>query len=430
VDDRSRRRGELRAALALAGLALLLRLPAPLFLGAEVADIKSYRLMADRAVSGENVYHRRVLFPYTPLTLPLPAASLLLARASGLPFHLTIKLWPVLADCALALLVWRAALRRGHGDGAAFRLGLAYAANPVAILVSAFHGNHTVLGVLCAFWAYERVAGSEAGTRSRYAGAGLLLGLGIAARTFPVLLAPVFAVLLPLGEGAGGLRRRAGFLALCGVPAGLASIPALIADAPAYLRELTSYSGFADQGWLAIRRGVGVVTGAGKRFPPDSAAWLQASKWVFFALYGGLLAVLLRLRRDADLASGCLLAWLLFLVAYAGVSTHYLMWIVPFGLLVAPLWTAAYSAAATLAMVGFYLTWFPGVLIGAHAPARLGPAPAADPVWSLYLVALVVSWLMGLAWLMRELARVGAVPPVIPNGGREQNGVSMESSGR
>ena len=51
-----------------------LRLPGPLLVGAEVADIKSYRQLAERALAGENIYHRRVLFPYTPLTLPLPAA--------------------------------------------------------------------------------------------------------------------------------------------------------------------------------------------------------------------------------------------------------------------------------------------------------------------------------------------------------------------
>jgi hypothetical protein len=139
---------------------------------------------------------------------------------------------------------------------------------------------------------------------------------------------------------------------------------------------------------------------------------------VFFALYGGLMAVLLRLRRESDVAAACLLAWLLFFVAYAGVSTHYLMWIVPFGLLVAPRWTATYSAASTLAMVGFYLTWFPGVLMGPYAPSRLGPAPAADPVWRFYLAALVVSWLVSLAWFMRELARVGSTTPA--NGPRAQ----------
>lgn len=407
MEPPSASRSRLRPALALAGLALLLRLPAPLLVGAEVADIKTYRLMAEKALAGENVYQRRVLFPYTPLTLPLPAASLLLARASGLPFHVTIKLWPILADCALAVLVWQAARRRGATERGAFRLGLVYAANPVAILTSAFHGNHTVLGVLCAFWAYERVAQGAESARAGYRAAGLLLGLGIAARSFPVLLAPVFAVLLALGDDIPGLRRRAELLLLAALPAALASIPALLADAPSYVRELTSYSGFADQGWLAIRRGVGVVTGAGKRFPPDTESWLLASKLIFFPLYGGLLALLARVRREADLAAGCLLAWLLFLVAYAGVSTHYLVWVVPFGLLVSPRWTAAYSAAATAAMVGFYLTWFPGVLEGPYAPSRLGPAAAADPVWRLYLAALVVSWLAGLAWLLRELARVG-----------------------
>src|SRR5262245_49823163 len=153
--------------------------------------------MAERALAGENIYQRRVLFPYTPLTLPLPAASLLLARASGLPFHLTIKLWPILADVGLALLVWRAACRR-FGEPRGRELGFAYAANPVAILTSAFHGNQTLLGVLLAFWAYERVAGGPEEAKRHWRGAALLLGLGIAARSFPVLLAPVFAILLPL----------------------------------------------------------------------------------------------------------------------------------------------------------------------------------------------------------------------------------------
>jgi hypothetical protein len=388
-------------------LSLALRLPGPLLLGAEVADIKSYRQMAERVLAGENIYHRRVLFPYTPLTLPLPAASMLLARGTGLPFHLTIKLWPILADAALALLVWRAARRRGLGERRALWLGLAYAANPVAILTSAFHGNQTVLGVLFAFWAYERVAGAPAEAATRYRGAGLLLGLGVAARSFPVLLAPVFALLLPLGSGTAGLQRRASFLAFVALPAAVASVPALVADPAAYLRELTTYSGFADQGWLALRRGLGVVTGTGKRFPPDTAAWLQAGKVLFLTLYALLLAALVRRQRH-DLAAGCLLAWLLFLVAYGGVSTHYLAWVIPFGLLASPLWTAGYTAAGTLSMVGFYLTWFPGVLMGPHAPERLGPAPAADPVWRFYLGALALSWLVNVAWLAREAKRLAS----------------------
>jgi hypothetical protein len=397
------------SALTIVGLALALRLPGPLLVGAEVADIKSYRQMAERALAGENIYHRRVLFPYTPLTLPLPAASLQLARATGLPFHVTIKLWPILADAGLAVLVWRAARRRGVGERSAARLGLAYAANPVAILTSAFHGNHTLLGVLAAFWAYERVAGAAGEDAQRWRGAALLLGLGIAARTFPVLLLPVFALRLPIGRGRQGLRRGALFVALVALPSAAASLPALLADHAAYLRELTTYSGFADQGWLAIRRALGVVTGTGKRFPPDTAAWLQASKLMFFALYAGLLALLAR-RRPFDLAAGCLLAWLAFLVVYGGVSTHYLVWVVPFGLLVSAGWAGLYTATATLSMVAFYLTWFPGVLLGSHAPSRLGPAPAAEPVWLFYLAALVVSWLAGAGWLVAEARRLISSP--------------------
>jgi hypothetical protein len=321
-----------------------------------------------------------------------------------LPFHLTIKLWPILADAGLALLVWRVGRRR-FGDRRGLWLGLAYAANPVAILTSAFHGNQTVLGVLFAFWAYERVASGPVEAAARWRGAALLLGLGIAARTFPVLLAPVFALLLPLGPGFDGVKRRTGFLALAALPSVAASLPPLAADAGAYVRELTTYSGFADQGWLALRRALGVVAGTGRRFPTDTAVWLQASKLLFFALYAALLAALARRPRH-DLAAGCLLAWLLFLTVYGGVSTHYLVWVVPFGLVAARRWTAAYSAAAALSMIAFYLTWFPGVLLGPYAPPRLGPAPAAEPVWPFYLAALAVSWLVNVAWLAREAKRL------------------------
>lgn len=394
---------DLRRAGALVALCLLTRLPGAIFLGAEVADIKSYRVMAEYALRGENVYHRKVLFPYSPLTLPIPAASLWLAERTGLPFHLAIKLWPIAADCGLALLVWLSGRRRGWDERAAWLGGLAYALSPVAILTSAFHGNHTLLGVLFAFWACFHVTGESGVAARRYRVAALLLGLGVAARSFPVLLAPVFAILLPLGEGGVGLKRRLLFLALVGLPTALASIPAIVLDAPAYVRELTTYSGFADQGWLAIRRAIGVVQGTGRRFPPDTEAWLRASKWIFFALYGALLAELVRGRRAVELTAGCLMAWLLFLTAYAGVSTHYLVWVVPFGLFVSRSWTHVYSAAATLSMVGFYLTWFPGILLGRYAPPRLGPAPAAAPEWRLYLAALVVLWVVSAAWLLRTL---------------------------
>ena len=381
------------AGLLLVGICLLFRLvPAAVF-GAEVADIHSYRAMAEIALAGDNIYHHPVLFPYTPLTLPLPAASLLLAQATGLPFDFTVKFWPIAADCGLALLVWGAARRQGWRPRAAWTAGLAYALNPVAILTSGFHGNQTTLGVLGAVGAYYCVAGGPAQARRGAAAAALLLGLGIAARSFPVLLLPVFVILLPLGEGRAGLGRRAGFVGLALLPSVLVSLPALVLDAPAYLRELLTYSGFSDQGWLAIRRAWGVVSGTGSPLPRDTAAWLAASKWIFAAGYAGLLILLAR-RPQTGLARGCLLAWLLFLVAYGGVSSHYLGWVVPFGLLCTWRWTAAYSLAAAAAQVGFYLTWFPAVLLGRYAP----PVQWTGLEWRFYLVTLVLAWGTGVAW--------------------------------
>jgi 4-amino-4-deoxy-L-arabinose transferase-like glycosyltransferase len=390
-----------RTIILLVAVCLLLRLPAAVIFGGEVGDIRTYRDMAEIVLRGENIYHYRVLFPYTPLTLPLPAASLLLAQMSGLPFDLLVKLWPIAADCGLTVLVWRAALRLGRAPASARTLGLLYALNPVAILTSAFHGNQITLAVLFAFWAYT-VAGED-GEERGYPRAGLLLGIGIAVRSFPLLLLPVFLVLLPFGAGAAAWRRRAIFTGLALLPAVLVSIPALLLDAPAYLRETLVYHGFIDQGWMAIRRAWGVVSGTSGAEavpPPATLALLDASKWLFLALYGGLIAWLARQRRAVSLAAGCLLAWLLFLIAYGGVSTHYLVWVVPFGLLGVRRPAVLYSLTAAAAMIGFYLTWFPAILLGQYAPATAN-TPLA---WQIYLVTLVVSWSVSVGWFLYTLA--------------------------
>ncbi len=399
-----------RTAAQLVALALLLRFTGAICLGAEVADLPGYRRMAEKFLAGENVYEQRIFFPYTPLTLPLPAASLLLAKQTGLPFHLAIKLWPIAADAALTLLVFGSARRLGWDQRAALAAGLAYAANPVAILTSALHGNHTVLAVLASFGAYvllERADGS-----SRDKAAALLLGLGIAARSFPVLLVPVFAILLRAPGGPATLARRLRFVAIAGLPTVLASIPALATNADAYLRELFGYSGFTDQGWLAIRRAWGVVTGTALAHG-NTAHPIATSKLFFFAAYGAFLALLWRRRQRVDLATGCLLGWLIFLVVYGGISSQYLVWVLPFGLLVSLRWSLAYSLASALAMAAFYRTWFPGVLLGPRAaPAPSGGVPEE---WPFYLAALVASWLVSTTWLGFELWKVATARERQPN---------------
>ncbi|HMA36795.1 MAG TPA: hypothetical protein VKY74_20235, partial [Chloroflexia bacterium] len=305
----------------------------------------------------------------------------------------------------LAVLVWQAGRRRGWPARIAATAGLLYALNPVAILTSAFHGNQTVLSVFFAFAGYYYVAADPRGGRWGYPPGALLLGLGIAARSFPVLLLPVFLILLPVARGPAGWRQRALFAGWALLPAALVSVPALLLDAPAYLRETLAYSGFADQGWLAIRRAWGVVQGSGSPFPPDTAAWLAFSKWLFLAGYAALLGWLIGHRRRVSLARASLLVWLLFYLVYGGVSTHYLGWVIPFGLLVAWRPTALYSLAAAAAMIGFYLTWFPPILLGRYAP----PVHWTGLEWHGYLITLILAWGVNAIWFVCALRRPGAI---------------------
>lgn len=95
----------------------------------------------------------------------------------GLPWWFASKIVPVLADVAVIALVARLAR-----DGYARRLPLLYALCPVAILISAMHGQ--VEPVALAFGLGALVLAR----RWRAGSAGVLGGVAVAAKTWPVVL--------------------------------------------------------------------------------------------------------------------------------------------------------------------------------------------------------------------------------------------------
>ena len=119
-----------------------IRLTLAWIFGSEVADITLYHQMADIITRNENIYQTATLFPYTPISMFLPAWSLQLAQTLRLPFHFVIK-WPIImGDAGIVLLLWWQAQKRNL-QNTAILLGLAYAFNPVSLLITSFHGNFT-----------------------------------------------------------------------------------------------------------------------------------------------------------------------------------------------------------------------------------------------------------------------------------------------
>ena len=64
-----------------------------------------------------------------------------LSKGTGLPFALTVKWAPILADSGLTVLIFHAILQSGNSTEQAFVSSLLCAFNPVSMLVTAYHGQ-------------------------------------------------------------------------------------------------------------------------------------------------------------------------------------------------------------------------------------------------------------------------------------------------
>ena len=380
--------------------ALAVRL-VPLGFGIESTDIALYRQQAIPVVQMQNVYAAtRNVFPYTPVSMFYPALGLLLSGTLGIPFHVVIKLFAILSDVGIVLALYGLGAklfpRRAAIGGAAL-----YALSPVSILVSSFHGNIMPFVVLLMLAAYLLF---RADPDENLTVSGLLLGLAVGWRSFPILLLPFFLASID------GRAKKIRFAACVIVPVALSLAPFAWVDATSMLREMLTYSGWGiHHGPFGIVRGLHLLSLGSITWenPPAWEPWMTASKVVFLALYG--LAVLLSKR--LGLLNGILVTFFLFDVVYSGVASQYLIWALPFLLLTgrtAMFWS--YQLAAAYALIVFYWIFFPDILFGAlglpgvAGVSLLGHYVISQALFSAVCAAGIVVFGMGLAAPARAAA--------------------------
>jgi hypothetical protein len=361
-----------------AAAAFVVRLAAIFASDRVVADVARYRKVAAHVLDVSwNPYLAPRLYPYPPVWVWVEAAAEALSRATGLSFALLVKLPVLAAEVAIVVLLARWGRERA---GIARHAAWLYALHPVAILVTGFHGQFdplALLALLVALGAFDR---------GRRDAAALALAAAIAIKSFPVLALPVFLLRLP------GAAARARFAALALFPVALLLVPYAVDDAGALARELFGYGGVADFGWIGAWRG-GRFLVEGRLGRGEARHWgalIPIAKVVFAAGYAFVVARTAR----REVAVAILAVLVAFEALYGALSAQYLLWVVPFAVLRPDRWLAAYGAAATVALVGFYLSLAPGVL--ADAP----PSPAAGVAWAAGAGATVLAaagWLVALA---------------------------------
>jgi hypothetical protein len=375
----------MRGSLALALVAAAAVRLVPVFVADRVtADVLRYRKVATHVLDVSwNPYEAPRLYPYPPVWVAVEAGAEWLARRTGASFAVLVKLPVVLADLGLVALL----ARMGRSRGLGLRSAWLYALHPVSVLITGFHGQFDAAALLfvllSGFWLEGR----------RFDRSALALAAGIALKSSPVLLLPFWLLAVEGG------RARFRFLALATLPVALLLAPFAVDDAAALGRELFGYGGVADFGWIGLVRAVRwLFTGhLARSEAPHWAAHAFAAKAAFLAGFACLIGLVATRRVRFAPEAAALAVFLAFLTLYGLLSAQYLLWVVPFGLLVPDRYAGLHAAVSATALLGFYPFLAPGVLF--EAP---GPIAGAGVVWAFGVGAVLLA---SAAWLAATLVR-------------------------
>jgi len=378
-----------RAWLIIGAIALFARL-VPNFALRQGAgyDIGSYQMVADLLLSGKEIYAVTAPLtrhPYLPFQMYWLALARWIASVVHMPFVQVVRLAPIGADAAIAVVLYQS-LRR-FGSKAALSGGLAYALNPIPIFVSAYHGQFDAIPALFTLLALVWLDRSPLM-------AGGWLGLGILNKRWPVLALPSLFV------GVQGWRKRLAFAVatLLVILAGVGFYTALFhVDISTVLQPAVSYNwGVGIWGYTYLPRLLAALSS-------DNA---QPFNWLIsYGRYVTLMTLALvwlwRARKESPEA-GVLTVLVSFLAFGHAFSIQYLLWVVPFAILVQDTrWLRLYTMAAFAYMFLAYMTFILTMSIN-----RILPLPQAD--WFIIMPAGLPVWLVSVGWAVDRLCGKGA----------------------
>jgi hypothetical protein len=334
-------------------------------------------------------------WPYPPGFLPVAAAMGELHRV-GIGFATAIRVPAALADAGIAWLAQDMLGRRGAEPRLRLAAAAAVALGPVFWLTSGYHGQIdavAILPALAALWVWTR----EPEAQSRALAAGLLIGLGCAMKTVPIVM---LAALLPSSRSV----REGVVLVAAAIAVPLAALlPFLLAD-PDGARRVFQYRGAPGLGGLSLvaqpQLPESWITGAPVRVGGFTAALRDAAGPILAVGLAGTALLLLRLRaRPMDAA---ILVWLTVYAFGVNFFVNYFVWGLPFLIV---------RGRVRLA-IAVQLAVLPGMLVAFHDLLGLG-IPSRGLVRVLYTPALLAYWAacaVGMVLLARRLWRERPAP--------------------
>jgi hypothetical protein len=361
------------------GLAIRVAL-ALAFHGTGHVTLEQFAAIRVRAGDWHAVYEGAAPWTYPPLFLGWLAGASWLSQVSGVSFHALAKLGPALADIGLALAVyaylgWRGAEERWRLGGAALVL-----IGPIFIATSSYHGQIDSVAIL--FAVLGLMAWERRPTSSRAWEAGLLIGLGAAVKTVPLLMV---LALLPYARS---WREGIALVVAAIVPVGLALGPLWLAGID--LHRVTGYVGVPAWGSLSLvldpaRAWHNIAVGADISPTGGLAGDLQgAARWITLGALVAYAGFIFRYR--PALIDAAVLLWLAIFTFSPDFFLTYLVWGLPFFIMAGYLIeVAVLQAVLVVPTVAYYLSLWPSP----STAAAIAYVPFMFALWIFFACATI-----------------------------------------
>jgi hypothetical protein len=340
-------------------------------------------------------YENSILFNHPPLVGYLLHGLASLSRLpflqeNGITFPFLLRLPGIAADFAVVLLVLLVVREYPRLRPPTWAL-LLFAASPVSLMVTGFHGNTDAIMLLFL------VAAAILAARGQPLLCGLLLALSCQVKIIPLLLLPIFFFLWTE-------RRWSGFFVASFVLSSLLfSLEPLLRAPLPFLKNVLAYGSF--WGVWGITYGLRMTGLDGL----DKTSFFALSVWqngIMTALkiivIGSILVLAWRRRKlpAESLFATIGYAWLLFFVFSPAVAAQYLVWLAPFILLLSPAFYGVLTVACSVFLFALYtimsggFPWYFG-----HASNKLSSITAHS---ALLPWLCLVGGLVFLVWQARR----------------------------
>lgn len=357
----------------------------------QVADVLRMHQVAQTVVKGINPYLIRDFYIYPPVWMFIEGFSLQMVKLLNIPFQVSIKFWPNLADILIFMLIYKFLLKEKLKPVNSAFWASAFILNPVSIIVSSAHGQFDSVVSLFVIGAIYLLTFAKKKT-SFYLSA-LLVGIAIAIKPNPAMLVPLF-VLFKKTE----LKEKILYLVLAGLPVFLTLLPFLATSFSQTLQSVFGYSGVGDFGLAAVIRGIWYQTNA-SLWPPSTPELLTTTKVSF--LFGSIFIFTL-FSGFKNLAGACVALYLLFFSVYFGISAQYLSWVIPLMALARDRKLFLFSLVATVSLASFYLFFNPEILLGVFANIQA----FQSQYMQFYLASNLLLWLSCIILLVIGVRRM------------------------